>query len=226
MNLSTIIAKVLGAILLLLWLVFIPAGRICLRQMGNLLFWEPTNNLNEKLKLWLEQTGNFQKITVSIIHKAIIRTWASLSAGRDSLYQEGMTRCEVDNFQNRIMYAMNIIIFRWHILPFIVGVGLILSGSLWPLLVLPIAWILSIMPFFPFSTVGLLIAIVSGWIYGGLIFSYFSSTSNLWYYISRIMGVSFMFLVWLIIFVIFLFPYLRYLYGYGKYKSSLSEHRS
>lgn len=177
MNITTIVANVLGVILLLLWLVFIPAGRICFRQMRDLLFGEPTDNLNEKLELWLEQAGEFQKIAVSIIHKKIIRTFASLSTGRDYLYQEvGTERCESDNDHNRIMNAMNIIIFRWCILPFIVGVGLILSGNLWLILVLPIAWILSFAVFFPFATVEFLLVIVSGWVYGGLILSYFSST--------------------------------------------------
>lgn len=193
MNISTIIAKALGIILLLLWLVFIPAGRICFRQMRAMLFWEPADNLNEKLKLWLEQTGNFQKITVSIIHKAIIRAWASLSAGRDYIRQMGGPRCDqLDNFHNRIMYSMYIITFRWHILPFIVGVGLILSGSLWLILVLPVAWILSVAPFF--SIVMFLLVIVSGWVYGGLVYNRFYSGSGLWYYVSSGVGVLCMFL--------------------------------
>jgi len=90
-----------------------------------------------------------------------------------------------------LMYAT---VFQWHILPFIVGVGLILSGSLWLVLILPAAWILSFAPFFPYFIVMYLLVIVSGWVYGGLIFSYFSSTSKLWYYASRAMGVLFMFI--------------------------------
>jgi len=182
MNISTIIAKALGIILLLVWLVFIPAGRVCFRQWRSLSLWEPTGNLNKKLKMWLEQASNFQKITVSIIHKAIIREWASLSAGRDDYLR-----------------SMHIITFRWHVLPFIVGVGLILSGSLWLILILPAAWILSFVPFFPYFIVMYLLVIVSGWIYGGLIFSYFSFTSKLWYYASRAMGVLFMFIACTII---------------------------
>ncbi|MBA7660787.1 hypothetical protein ES703_68793 [subsurface metagenome] len=201
MNISTIIAKALGIILLLVWLVFIPVGRVCFRQMRGLLFWEPTDNLNEKLKLWLEQAGHFQKIPVSIMHKAIIRACFSLSAGRDYIRQMGAPRCDqLDNFLGRVMYSMYIITFRWYILPFIVAVGLILSGSLWVILVLPIAWILSVPPFFSFFMY--LLVIVSGWVYGGLIFSYFSSTSKLWYYTSRAMGVVFMFIACTIIMAI------------------------
>lgn len=202
MNISTNIAKALGIILLLVWLVFIPAGRVCLRQWRELLFSEPTDDitLNEKLKLWLEQAGHFQKITVSIIHKEIMRTWAGLSAGRDGLYKNGFPRCEQGgNFLDRTMHSIYMVIFRWHILPFIVGVGLILSGNLWLILLLPIAWILSCMPFFPFFIVMYLLIIVTGWIYGGLIFSYFSSTSKLWYYASCALGVVFTFIAYIII---------------------------
>lgn len=176
-------------------------------------------NLSEKLEFWLEHADHFQKITVSFIHKEIFRTFAGLSASFECLYKKGMTRCEDDNLHSRMKYAINITIFRWHILPFIVGVGLILSGNVWLLLVLLIGWIFSFM-LIPVSKVEFLLAITSGWFYGGLIFSYFSSNSNLWYYTIRIMGVVFMFIVWMIINVIFLFPYLRYHSGYDKYKSS------
>jgi hypothetical protein len=203
MSISTIIAKALGIILLLVWLVFLPAGRVCFRQLRGLL-WEPTDNLDEKLKLWLEKAGNFQKLTVPIIYRSIIRTWDALSAGRDGLLKEvGQAKDEqIDNFNNRVSYSMYIITFRWHILPFIVGVGLILSGNLWLVLLLPIAWILSIAPFFPFFIVMWLLVIVSGWIYGGLLFSYFDSTSKLWYWASCAIGVLFMFLACTIIMAI------------------------
>jgi len=207
MNISTIIAKALGVILLLVWLVFLPAGRVCLRVWQGLLFWEPTDNLNEKLKLWLEQAGNFQKITVPIIGRAIIRTWAGLSAGRDGLYKNGFPRCEEgDNFLDRTMYSIYMVMFRWHILPFIVGVGLILSGNLWLILLLPIAWILSCVPFFPYVIVMYLLVIVTGWIYGGLAFSYFSSTSKLWYWACRAMGSLFMVIAYIIIMTIIGLP--------------------
>jgi len=94
MSIYTIIAKVLGILLLLLWLVFIPLGRYWFRRMRGL------------------------------------------------------------------MYAT---VFQWHILPFIVGVGLITSGKLLVIIVLPIAWILSIffpnslLLFFPWSLAGLMV---------------------------------------------------------------------
>ena len=99
------------------------------------------------------------------------------------------------------MYAIHTTIFQWHILPFIVGVGLILSGSLWLILVLPVAWILSILPGISFI-VKYLLFIVSGWVYGGLIFSYFDSTSQLWYWASRVLGVVFMNMAYAIIMVL------------------------
>jgi hypothetical protein len=181
--------------------------------MRVLLLWEPTDNLHEKLKMWLEQSGNFQKITVSILYKEIIRACRAINAGRDSIRQSeewakmGEPRCEqADNFPNRTMYAMYTIIFRWHILPFIVGVGLILSESLWLILVLPVAWILSIAPFFPFFIAMYLLFIVSGWVYGGLVYSRFFSGSRIWYYVSSGVGVLCMFLVYIVIIAIMAMP--------------------
>jgi len=206
MHIGTIIAKAIGVILLLLGLILIPAGRICFRQIRELLLWKPTGNLNEELKLWLEQAGNFEKITVSIIYGAIIRTYSAISAGRDSVRQTGELKCEADNFPNRIMYAMYTIIFRWHILPLIVGAGLILSGSLWLILVLPVAWILSILPFFPFFIVVGIYCLVSSWVYGGLVYSRLFSGSGEWYYVSSGVGVLCMFLVYIVIVSIIALP--------------------
>jgi len=117
------IAKLLGYILLLLWLVFIPVGRCCFRRMRGL------------------------------------------------------------------MYAT---VFQWHILPFIVGVGLIGSGNLLVILVLPVAWILSI--FFP-NFFMFVFPLVTGWVNGGLVYSRFYPNSKLWYYVSCAIGVLVMFLL-------------------------------
>ena len=123
MSIYTIIAKVLGILLLLLWLVFILVGRYWFRRMRGL------------------------------------------------------------------MYAT---VFQWHILPFIVGVGLIASGKLLVILVLPVAWILSI--FFPkFFT--FVFPLVTGWVNGGLVYSYFYSDSKVWYFVSSGIGVLCMFLL-------------------------------
>ena len=66
-------------------------------------------------------------------------------------------------------------VFQWHILPFIVGIGLIISGSLWVILVLPVAWILSI--FFP-NFFMFVFPLVTGWVHGGLIYSRFFLALN------------------------------------------------
>lgn len=123
MNIYTIIAKVIGIILILLWLVFIPVGRYWFRRMRGL------------------------------------------------------------------MYAT---VFQWHILPFVVGVGLIASGKLLVILVLPVAWILSI--FFP-KFFMFVFPLVTGWINGGLVYSCFYSDSTFWYYVSSGIGVLCMFLL-------------------------------
>lgn len=127
MSVFTIIAKVLGVVLLLLWLVFIPVGRHWFRRMRGL------------------------------------------------------------------MYAT---VFQWHILPFIVGVGLIISGNLLVILVLPVVWVLSI--FFP-KFFMFVFPLITGWVNGGLVYSYFYSGSKLWYYVSSGIGVLCMFLVCTII---------------------------
>lgn len=122
MSILTIIARVLGGILLLVWLIHIPIGRSYFRQAG------------------------------------------------------------------AVMYAT---VFQWHILPFIVGTGLIISGSLWVILALPAAWILSI--FFP-NFFMFVFPLVVGWVHGGLVYSNFYSGSKSWYYMSSGLGVLCMFL--------------------------------
>ncbi|MGD2095745.1 MAG: hypothetical protein PVH77_12130, partial [Phycisphaerales bacterium] len=167
MSITTIVAKILGSILLLLSLFFIAAGRICFRQFS------------ENLEFWLERTlEEVQKrMAGSIIHREIFRTFRGLSISRDYIYQNlEMESCEeFDNFHSRITDAIRITTYRWCILPFIVGGGLILSGSLWWILVLPIAWIVTFDKFCRFAVHVLLLV---GWLYGGLIFSYSPSTSK------------------------------------------------
>lgn len=218
MDITTIIAKVLGAILLLLSLVSIPAGRIVLRQMRDLfnsmLSWEPTDNLNEKLEFWFEQAMKFPNIAVSIIHAEIFRAFKGLSAGRKVYYQGlEMESLETDNLYNRIIHAMRLTIFRWRVVPFIVGIGLILSGSLWWILLLPIAWMVTFYPFCQVGPCAFLLAIVSGWIYGGLIFSHLSSTSKLWYCASHAIGIVFVVMVLVILELILWFPYRPWTYS-------------
>jgi hypothetical protein len=99
------------------------------------------------------------------------------------------------------MYAT---VFQWHILPFIVGTGLILSGSLWVILVLPVAWILSI--FFP-KFFMFVFPLVAGWVNGGLVYSYFYEDSKVWYYVSSGIGALCMFLLCTIVTAIVAGPY-------------------
>lgn len=186
-----------GAILLLLSLVFIIEGRICFRQIhGILLFWR------EKTLGEVEE-----QFAGSIIHREIIRTFRGLSISRDFLGRDLKTeRFEFDNSQNRIIDAIQITIFRCCDLPFFVGLGLILSGSLWWILVLPIAWIATFGPFCQVRFYLCLMITVGGWLYGGLILSYFPYTSKLWYGVSHAMGVLFLFMALLLIEIILWFP--------------------
>jgi len=123
MGIPTIIARVLGGLLLVAWLLLIPVGRYWFRRMRGL------------------------------------------------------------------VYAT---VFQWHILPFIVAVGLIASGNLLVILVFPVAWILSI--FFP-KFFMFVFPLVTGWVNGGLVYSCFYSDSKLWYYVSSGIGVLCMFLL-------------------------------
>jgi hypothetical protein len=70
--------------------------------------------------------------------------------------------------------------------------GLIISGRLWVILVLPAAWILSM--FFP-NFFMFIFPLITGWVNGGLVYEYFSSASGFWYYASCALGTLFMFLL-------------------------------
>ena len=100
-----------------------------------------------------------------------------------------------------LMYAT---VFQWHILPFIVGTGLFISGSLWVILTLPVVWVLSIFfhNFFMF-----IFPLIIGWVYGGLVYTYFYSRSKLWYYVSSGIGVLCMFIICTIVAAIVAGPY-------------------
>ena len=135
MGIFSIISRILGAILLLAWLIFIPVGRYWFRRRGGL---------------------------------------------------------------------MHATVFQWHILPFIVAVGLIASGSLLVLFALPVAWILSI--FFP-NFFMFIFPLVTGWVNGGLVYSCFYSNSNLWYYLSCVIGTLVTFLVCTIVTAVVAGPY-------------------
>lgn len=88
----------------------------------------------------------------------------------------------------RLRGLMHATVFQWHILPFIVGMGLVISGSLWVILTLPVAWILSI--FFP-NFFLYIFPLVCGWGHGNTLFSYFYPNSKVWYYAGGVIGVIF-----------------------------------
>ncbi len=105
------------------------------------------------------------------------------------------------------MYFVCILIVRFIIIPFLIGVGLFLSCSLWLILVLSLVWVLSFVPLLPFYLISLYpLLTVCGWVYGGLVYSRFFSISGEWYYISSGVGVLCMFLVYIISNVIITMP--------------------
>ena len=99
------------------------------------------------------------------------------------------------------MYAT---IFQWHILPFIIGVGLLASGNLLVILVLPVAWILSI--FFP-NFFMFVFPLVTAWVNGGLVYSCFYQDPNLLYYVYSAAGTMVTFLVCTVITAIVAGPF-------------------
>ena len=93
----------------------------------------------------------------------------------------------VMRIQGRITHAP---VFQYNILPFIVGTGLIFSGNLLVLVMLPIAWVLSI--FFPAFFL-FMFPLVAGWRLGVNIFTAISPGSRGWYWGGGAIGVVFMY---------------------------------
>ncbi len=92
----------------------------------------------------------------------------------------------------RLRGLMHATVFQWHVLPFIVGMGLVISGNLWVLLTMPVVWILSrVFPnFFMF-----VFPLPVGWVYGNVIFSYLHPNSKVWYYAGGVIGIISMFIL-------------------------------
>jgi len=99
--------------------------------------------------------------------------------------------------------VMHATVFQYNILPFITGVGLIVSGNLMILIVFPIAWILSRMypTFFMFG-----FPLVFGWVLGSQIFKDLFPDSKIWYYGGGAIGLSFMFAFCTIVVAIIMTP--------------------
>jgi hypothetical protein len=95
---------------------------------------------------------------------------------------------------------MHVSIFQITILPIIVGLGLIISGNLWFIVLLPVAYVLSI--FFPSFFIFLLPLIV-GWILGFRVLSDFIPNSGGWRWGGGVIGVALMFfltnlIIWIV----------------------------
>jgi len=115
------IAQVLGGIVLLLWLFFIPVGRNYIRSHGS------------------------------------------------------------------VMYAT---VFQYHVLPLVVGIGLLISGNLWHLPIAVVAWVLSIR----FSWFFLhIFPLAAGWAYGSIIFPGMYPNSRWWPWAGGFIGLVGMF---------------------------------
>jgi len=83
-------------------------------------------------------------------------------------------------------------VFQFNILPFIVGVALILSGKLLVLIAVPILWLLAI-PFYGFFLY--IFPLVMGWVFGTMFLSEVVPHTRGWYYGSGAIGVVSMFVV-------------------------------
>ncbi len=87
---------------------------------------------------------------------------------------------------------MHATVFQFNVLPLIVAIGLFLSGNLLHLVLGAVAWILAIR----FSTFFMFVfPLVTGWVYGGIIFSRFYPESTAWYCGGAALGALTMFIV-------------------------------
>ncbi len=73
-----------------------------------------------------------------------------------------------------VMYAT---VFQYHILPLVVGIGLLISGNFWHLPIAIVAWVLSIR--FPWFFLHIF-PLAAGWAYGSIILSNVFPDSRLW----------------------------------------------
>jgi len=98
---------------------------------------------------------------------------------------------------------MYVTVFQWCVLPIITGIGLIISGKLMSVLILPIALVLSIFlqRFFTY-----IYPLVAGWVFGGMIFSDLYPGSRGWYYRGSFIGATLMFLLCTVVFAIVFTP--------------------
>jgi hypothetical protein len=94
--------------------------------------------------------------------------------------------------QGQVMHST---VFQFNILPFIVGVGLIASGNLWFLVVLPVAGVLSV-PFQMFTSFFMFhFPLISGWVIGAHILTDMFPDSKGWYWGGGAIGAVVMLIV-------------------------------
>ncbi len=115
------------------------------------------------------------------------------------LYYIRVARMHVQT-HGQVMYAT---IFQFNILPFIVGISLLLFGNLWFLVMLPVAWVLSIR--FPSFFLGCF-PLAIGWAIGSMILSNIYPHSKGWYWGGGIIGIVAMVIVCSIVFAIITTP--------------------
>jgi len=94
-------------------------------------------------------------------------------------------------------------IFQYNILPFIIGIALVISGKLTVLIAVPVLWFLAI----PFSGFFLFFfPLIMGWIFGTMICSEVIPNSRGWYYGGGGIGVLVMFVVCTVVVAIITTP--------------------
>lgn len=120
----------------------------------------------------------------------ILLLWLLLiSAGRNFIRSHGS-----------VMYAT---VFQYHILPLVVGIGLLISGNLWHLPIGVVAWILSIR--FPWFFLHIF-PLCAGWAYGFIAFSQIFPGSRWWSLGGGLIGLAAMFAICSIVVAIITAP--------------------
>jgi hypothetical protein len=91
--------------------------------------------------------------------------------------------------QGRLMYAT---VFQYNVLPFLTGLGLIISGNLWHIPVAIAAWFLAIRFQWFFSHI---YPLAVGWAYGAVLFTRLYPNSKAWQYGGGIIGLVAIFIL-------------------------------
>jgi hypothetical protein len=105
-------------------------------------------------------------IAAEILGGILLLAWlVFLPIGRQTMMRQGK--------------VMNATVFQYNVLPFLTGLGLIISGNLWLIPIAIVAWLLSI----PFQWFFLYIfPLAVGWAYGSVLFARLYPNSKAWQY--------------------------------------------